>query len=143
VAEVGGTVPKDTNTKLYNLEGRTAIPGIIDPHNHIVLVGSRPGRSTGAEDLFTIPDLIERYVARAAEVPPGELITTIGPISAMAYAEQRLPNVTELDAVPRPVDIQAAQAARARTARASPGSRARASRGSAPTERSPAACTRS
>ena len=42
-------------------------------------------------------------------MPPGEFITTIGPISAMQLAEQRLPNLTELDAVPRPVYIQAAQ----------------------------------
>jgi predicted amidohydrolase YtcJ len=109
VAEVGDAVPKGTKTKIYNLKGRTVIPGIIDVHNHIVLVGNRPGWSTPAEDVFTIPELIERYVARAAQVPAGEFVTTIGPLAAMQLAEQRLPNLTELDAVPRPVYIQAAQ----------------------------------
>jgi predicted amidohydrolase YtcJ len=109
VAEVGDAVPKGPNAKIYNLKGRTVIPGIVDAHNHIVLVGNRPGWSTGAEDVFTIPDLIARYQARAAQVPPGEFITTIGPITAMQFAELRLPNLTELDAVPRPVFILGAQ----------------------------------
>ena len=39
----------------------------------------------------------------------GEFITTVGPISAMQFDERRLPNLTELDAVDRPVYIQAAQ----------------------------------
>ena len=29
-----------------DLQGRTVIPGIIDAHNHIVLVGNRPGWHT-------------------------------------------------------------------------------------------------
>ena len=36
-------------------------------------------------------------------------ITTIGPVAAMQFPEQRLPNLSELDAVNRPVYIQAAQ----------------------------------
>ena len=107
--EVGNRVDRHPSYKVLNLKGRTVVPGIIDAHNHIVLVGNRPGWSTLVEDVFTIPDVIERYVARAADVPPGEFITTIGPLSAMQLAEQRLPNLTELDAVPRPVYIQAAQ----------------------------------
>lgn len=30
-------------TKTINLRGRTAVPGLIDNHNHIVLPGMRPG----------------------------------------------------------------------------------------------------
>ena len=89
--------------------GRTVIPGIIDAHNHIVLVGNRPGWHTGMEHVFTIADAVAAYQARAATVPPGEFVTTVGPIAAMQFPEQRLPNLSELDAVPRPVYIQAAQ----------------------------------
>lgn len=92
-----------------DLKGRTVIPGLIDAHNHIVLVGNRPGWHTPLEHVFTIPDAIAALKARAAEVPEGGIITTIGPISAMQFAERRLPNLTELDAVNRPVYIQAAQ----------------------------------
>jgi len=47
--------------------------------------------------------------ARSGEVPRGEFITTVGPVSAMQFAERRLPTLTELDVIDRPVYIQAAQ----------------------------------
>jgi predicted amidohydrolase YtcJ len=97
------------NVRTVNLNGRTVIPGIIDAHNHIVLVGNRPGWHTGLEHVFSIPDAIAELKARSARVPPNEFITTIGPVAAMQFAEGRLPNLTELDAVDRPVYIQAAQ----------------------------------
>lgn len=97
------------NMRRLDLKGRTVIPGIIDAHNHIVLVGNRPGWNTPLEHVFTIPDAIAVLKARSAEVPADEFISTIGPISAMQFAERRLPSLTELDAVNRPVYIQAAQ----------------------------------
>ena len=68
-----------------------------------------PAGTRGMEHVFTIPDAVARYQARAATVPAGEFVTTIGPIAAMQFPEQRLPNLSELDAVTRPVYIQAAQ----------------------------------
>jgi len=106
---VGNNVAVPQGTRSVNLMGRTVIPGIIDAHNHIVLVGNRPGWHTPMEHVFTIPDAIAAYKTRSSEVPRGEFITTAGPISAMQFAERRLPNLTELDAVDRPIYIQAAQ----------------------------------
>jgi predicted amidohydrolase YtcJ len=92
-----------------DLKGRTAIPGIIDAHNHIVLVGNRPGWHTPLEHVFTIPEAIAALKTRGAGVPRGEFVTTVGPVSAMQFAERRLPTLMELDAIDRPVYIQAAQ----------------------------------
>jgi len=92
-----------------DLRGRTAIPGIIDAHNHIVLVGNRPGWHTPLEHVFTIADVIAELNARSKTVPRGEFITTVGPLSAMQLTERRLPTLTELDAIDRPVYLQAAQ----------------------------------
>ncbi len=97
------------NVKVINLQGKTVIPGIVDSHNHIVLVGNRPGHHVIVEDLFSIPDVIARYQLASRNVPEGEFITTIGVIAAMQLAENRLPNLTELDAVNRPVFIFANQ----------------------------------
>jgi predicted amidohydrolase YtcJ len=117
--EVGRRVDRSGRVRLINLRGHTVIPGIIDAHNHIVLVGNRPGWHTPMEHVFTIPEAIATYQARAREVPAGEFITTIGPIAARQFAEQRLPELPELDAIPRPVYIQAAQGgSRANTAAA-------------------------
>ena len=97
------------NKKVINLRGKTVIPGLIDSHTHIVLVGNRPGHHVLLEDLFSIQDVVARYQQVSCEVPSGEFITTIGPVAAMQFPEQRLPNLSELDAVNRPVYIQAAQ----------------------------------
>lgn len=97
------------NIRRVDLRGRTVLPGLIDAHNHIVVVGNRPGWHTPLEHVFTIPDAIAALTARSKDVPSGEFITTIGPMSAMQLMERRLPTLTELDAVNRPVYIQAAQ----------------------------------
>jgi hypothetical protein len=106
---VGNNVTAPRGTRRVDLKGKTAIPGLIDAHNHIVLVGNRPGWHTPLEHVFTIPDAIAALKARSAEVPAGEVIATVGPISAMQFMERRLPTLAELDAVNRPVYIQAAQ----------------------------------
>src|ERR1043166_3338627 len=64
-----------------DLKGRPAIPGLIDAHNHIVLVGNRPGWHTPLEHVFTIPDAVAALKARAAGVPAGGVITTVGPVA--------------------------------------------------------------
>src|SRR5215471_11574561 len=106
---VGNNVSRTGNVRTVNLMGKTVIPGIIDAHNHIVLVGNRPGWHTPLEHVLTIPQAITELKARTGEVPRGEFITTIGPISAMQFEERRLPNLMELDEIDRPVYIQAAQ----------------------------------
>ena len=107
-AAVGDRVPRG-GARVIDLKGRTVIPGLIDAHDHIVLVGNRPGWHVLAEDVFTLPDVVARYQSRAAAVPAGEFVTTVGPISAMQFREQRLPTLAELDAVNRPVYVHAAQ----------------------------------
>jgi hypothetical protein len=102
------TLPQG-NIRRVDLKGKTVIPGLIDAHNHIVLVGNRPGWNTPLDHVLTIPDAIAVLSARSAEVPSGGFITTIGTVSAMQFAERRLPTLAELDAVNRPVYIQAAQ----------------------------------
>jgi hypothetical protein len=106
---VGNNLSTQGNPRRIDLRNRTVIPGIVDAHNHIVLVGNRPGWSTPLEHVFTIQDCVAALKTRATAVPAGEMITCIGPLAAMQFPENRLPNLTELDAVPRPVFLQAAQ----------------------------------
>ena len=114
--QVGRHVDRGGRVKVIDLRGATVIPGIIDAHNHIVLVGNRPGRHIGMEHVFTIPEALDAYRAHAAAldaagVAIGEFITTIGPISAIQFAENRLPSCDEMNSISatRPVYIQAAQ----------------------------------
>src|SRR3954468_7738379 len=92
-------------TKMIDLGGRTVVPGIIDNHNHIVLMGNRPGYHTPLENAYSIPDVQQLYAARAATAPQGAWITTIGGFhSNLIYgipgnpASGRFPTLQELDA---------------------------------------------
>lgn len=82
---------------VINLRGRTVVPGIIDNHNHIVLMGNRPGFHTPLENASSIAEVQETLAARAADVPSGEWITTIGGFHFNQFAEDRLPTKDELD----------------------------------------------
>jgi len=57
-AGVGNNLSTQGNPRRIDLRNRTVIPGIVDAHNHIVLVGNRPGWHTPLEHVFTIPDCI-------------------------------------------------------------------------------------
>jgi predicted amidohydrolase YtcJ len=99
---VGGAAPRAApGIRVIDLKGRTAVPGIIDNHNHIVLMGNRPGYHTPLENAFSIRDVQETYAARAKAIPRGAWITTIGGFhrNHLVPPSQppRLPTLAELD----------------------------------------------
>jgi predicted amidohydrolase YtcJ len=85
-------------TKTIDLHGRTAVPGLIDNHNHIVALGLRPGHDTRIETATSIADVQAIISARAKEVPAGEFITAMGGWNPAQFTEKRLPTISELDA---------------------------------------------
>lgn len=99
IAAVGAPLANaDPCTRTIDLEGRTAIPGLIDNHNHIVLLGLRPGYDTRLETAASIADVQAALRARAAQVPRGEFLTAMGGWNPAQFAEKRLPTLAELDA---------------------------------------------
>jgi predicted amidohydrolase YtcJ len=99
---VGGPVPRPgAGRRIIDLKGRTAVPGIIDNHNHIVLMGNRPGYHTPLENASSISALQEILASRAKSVPRGAWITTIGGFHRNQLVPPgetpRLPTLAELD----------------------------------------------
>lgn len=91
--------------RVIDLRGRTVVPGIIDNHNHIVLMGNRPGHHTPLENAYSISEVQEIYADRAAGIPDGAWITTIGGFHINHFVPPgdtpRFPTLAELDeAVP-------------------------------------------
>jgi predicted amidohydrolase YtcJ len=89
---------KSGETLVIDLKGKVVVPGIIDNHNHIILMGNRPGYHTPLENAYSIADVQALYAARAANAPAGAWITTIGGFNTNHFAELRLPTLAELDA---------------------------------------------
>jgi predicted amidohydrolase YtcJ len=93
-----GTAAGGPCMRVIDLKGRTAVPGLIDNHNHIILLGLRPGHDTRLESAFSIADVQATIRARSRTVPPGEFITAMGGWIPAQFAENRLPTLAELDA---------------------------------------------
>jgi predicted amidohydrolase YtcJ len=85
-------------TREINLRGRTVVPGLIDNHNHIVLLGIRPGYHTPLEGTASIAEVQAVLKARAKSVPAGGFITSMGGWNQAQFTEKRLPTLAELDA---------------------------------------------
>ena len=105
--------PTSRCTRTIDLEGRTAVPGLIDNHNHIVLLGLRPGHDTRLESAASIGDVLATLRAQARPtLPNGEWITSIGGFDINQFVPPpgapRFPTLAELDSVTpnHPVFIQ-------------------------------------
>ena len=83
--------------KVIDLHGATVVPGLIDNHNHIVLLGTRPGYDIRLETAASIAQLQAALQAKAKTVPAGAFITTLGDWNIKQFAEKRLPTRAELD----------------------------------------------
>ena len=88
-------------TRVINLHGRTVVPGLIDNHNHIILLGC------GCHDVRldkarSIAKAQEFLAAKAATVQAGEWVVALGAFTVTSSWPRRLqpvsPNLTELDA---------------------------------------------
>jgi predicted amidohydrolase YtcJ len=99
-------------TEVIDVDGRTVVPGLIDNHNHIVLLGLRPGHDTRLESAASIEEALTLVTARATELPRGEWITSIGGFDINQFVPPpgapRFPTLAELDsaAPDHPVYIQ-------------------------------------
>src|SRR5690606_23022517 len=65
-AAVGRTPQPTACTETIDLRGRTVVPGLIDNHNHIVLLGLRPGHDTRLESADSIEAALETLAGKAA-----------------------------------------------------------------------------
>ncbi|MFL2546221.1 MAG: amidohydrolase [Candidatus Rariloculaceae bacterium] len=86
--------------EVIDLQGRTAVPGLIDSHVHFIRAGLRPGFDTrGIESARSIAELQNAIAARAAEVPDDTFVTAVGGWSPVQFRENRFPTLAELDEV--------------------------------------------
>jgi predicted amidohydrolase YtcJ len=80
---------------VVDLGGRTAIPGFVDSHNH-VLSAATLLEGVNCFGLKTLDELKAAVAAKASKAAPGEWIIGAGWIESQ-FAERRLPNRWDLD----------------------------------------------
>jgi predicted amidohydrolase YtcJ len=99
---VGGRPPKaGRSVRVIDLHGRTVVPGLVEPHIHIVSLANRPGYHTILENTTSIREVQAALAARRKDAPAGAWITSMGGWHPNQWAEHRHPTLAELDeAVP-------------------------------------------
>jgi predicted amidohydrolase YtcJ len=99
---VGGKAPKTApSVRVIDLRGHTVVPGLVEPHIHIVSLANRPGYHTILENTTSIREVQEVLAARRKDVPAGAWITSMGGWHPNQWVEHRHPTLAELDeAVP-------------------------------------------
>lgn len=85
-------------TKVIELAGRTATPGMIDAHAHALGGGIDEVANLQLGEASSVADFLARVKARAAELPPGAWITGSG-WNESRIAEHHPPSLAQLDAV--------------------------------------------
>lgn len=89
-------------TRVINLNGRTVVPGLIDNHNHIILLGLRPGHDVRLDKARSIAKAQQLLSAKAASVQAGEWVVSLGGLHRNQFVPPpqvaRFPNLDELDA---------------------------------------------
>lgn len=90
-------------TKLWDLKGKTLLPGFIDAHSHISFAGITSGMMVNLTqppvgNLTSIPDILEKLRERADQTPKGGWVVGFG-YDDQALAEGRHPTRQELDSV--------------------------------------------
>jgi predicted amidohydrolase YtcJ len=95
-------------TRVIDLEGRTAIPGLIDSHMHAIRAALFYATEVNWIGTHSISDAMERIRAKARAAQPGEWIIVAGGWTPQQFQERRRPTQPELIAAApdNPVYIQ-------------------------------------
>jgi predicted amidohydrolase YtcJ len=85
-------------TRVIDLHGRTATPGLIDSHAHIAEGGTSEVFDVPLTDATSVAEIVKRVAAKAATLKPGEWVVGSG-WDEGKLAERRLVTAADLDAV--------------------------------------------
>lgn len=97
IEEVSGLIGE--NTKVIDLEGKSLLPGFIDPHLHLTIYGTNLlGINCASPEIDSLEILYEKMKIRAEITPKGEWIRVTS-FNENTVRQKRFPTVQELDAI--------------------------------------------
>jgi predicted amidohydrolase YtcJ len=89
---------KGEQTKVIDLGGRTAIPGLNDSHLHIIRGGLNYNMELRWDGVPSLADALRMLREQAQRTPPGQWVRVVGGWSEFQFVERRLPTLQEINA---------------------------------------------
>jgi predicted amidohydrolase YtcJ len=88
-----------SSTKVIDLKGRRAIPGLIDSHLHIIRAGLNYNMELRWDGVRSLADAMAMLKRQVAVTPPPQWVRVVGGFTEHQFADKRLPTIEELNAV--------------------------------------------
>src|SRR5437660_3429123 len=96
-AEVRALAGADTKT--IDLNGRRAIPGLIDSHMHVIRGGLNYNMELRWDGVRSLADAMAMLKAQVERTPAPQWVRVVGGFTAHQFAEKRLPTLEEINAL--------------------------------------------
>jgi predicted amidohydrolase YtcJ len=87
------------NTRRIDLNGRRAIPGLIDSHTHVIRGGLNYNLELRWDGMHSLADAMRSLKAQVDRTPTPQWVRVVGGFTEQQFAERRLPTLDELNAV--------------------------------------------
>src|SRR5215831_10651217 len=86
-------------TRVIDLKGRSALPGLIDNHLHIIRGGLNFNMELRWDGVRSLSDAMAMLKRQVAVTPPPQWVRVVGGFTEHQFEEKRLPTIDELNAV--------------------------------------------
>src|SRR6201993_2638753 len=87
------------STKVIDLQKRSALPGLIDNHLHVIRGGLNFNMELRWDGVRSLSDAMSMLKKQVAITPPPQWVRVVGGFTEHQFAEKRLPTIEELNAV--------------------------------------------
>jgi predicted amidohydrolase YtcJ len=89
----------DASTRIIDLKGRCALPGLIDNHLHIIRGGLNFNMELRWDGVRSLSDAMAMLKRQVAITPPPQWVRVVGGFTEHQFSEKRLPRIDEINAV--------------------------------------------
>src|SRR3954449_5121971 len=86
------------NTRVIDLGGRRAIPGLNDSHLHLIRGGLNYNLELRWDGVPSLADALRRLSEQAKRTPPPQWVRVVGGWGEFQFAERRMPTLAEINA---------------------------------------------
>jgi predicted amidohydrolase YtcJ len=96
---------KGPETRVIDLRGRTAIPGLCDSHIHVIRGGLNYDLELRWDGVPSLADALAMLREQAQRTPAPQWVRVVGGWSELQFAERRMPTLDEINAVSPDVPV--------------------------------------